>query len=87
MSQSSTTAWIAAAVAVSVVGVLLWKKNKRSFVKVGTIYKLYFFPVKSLRGIEVNEGKCTKLGFQVNGLLDRNVQICSCMALPKTAVA
>ncbi|GBN89538.1 Mitochondrial amidoxime-reducing component 1, partial [Araneus ventricosus] len=75
MSQSLTTLWIAAAVAVGVVGVMLWKKNKRSFVKVGTISKLYFFPVKSLRGIEVNEGKCTKLGFQVNGLLDRSFML------------
>ncbi|GBN61543.1 Mitochondrial amidoxime-reducing component 1 [Araneus ventricosus] len=75
MSQSLTTLWIAAAVAVGVVGVMLWKKNKRSFVKVGTISKLYFFPVKSLRGIEVNAGKCTKLGFQVNGLLDRSFMV------------
>ncbi|KAF8793676.1 Mitochondrial amidoxime reducing component 2 like protein [Argiope bruennichi] len=72
MSQNLTTLWIAAAVAVSVMGVLLWKKKKHSFVKVGTISKLYFFPVKSLRGIEIKEGKCTKQGFEVNGLLDRS---------------
>ncbi|CAL1296800.1 unnamed protein product [Larinioides sclopetarius] len=75
MSQNLKTLWIAAAVTVSVLGVLLWKKNKRSFVKVGTISKLYFYPVKSIRGIEVNGGKCTKLGLQVNGLLDRSFMV------------
>ncbi|XP_055954128.1 mitochondrial amidoxime reducing component 2-like [Argiope bruennichi] len=75
MSQNLTTLWIAAAVAVSVMGVLLWKKKKHSFVKVGTISKLYFFPVKSLRGIEIKEGKCTKQGFEVNGLLDRSFML------------
>ncbi|KAF8793675.1 mitochondrial amidoxime reducing component 2-like isoform X2 [Argiope bruennichi] len=80
MSQSWRTLWIAAAVAVSTVSVvsavgLMWKKKKRSFVRVGTVSKLYFFPVKGLKGIEVNTGKCTELGFEVNGLLDRSFML------------
>ncbi|KAF8795376.1 mitochondrial amidoxime-reducing component 1-like [Argiope bruennichi] len=75
MSQNWKSIWIVAAVAVGVVGVLVWKKKKRSFVKVGTISKLYFFPVKSLKGINVTKGECTKLGFEVDGLLDRSFML------------
>ncbi|GBM46340.1 Mitochondrial amidoxime-reducing component 1 [Araneus ventricosus] len=74
MPQIWKTVCIVAAVAVSVVGVLVWKK-KRSYVKVGTISKLYFFPVKSLKGMEVTKGKCTKLGFEVNGVLERSFML------------
>ncbi|GFS69678.1 mitochondrial amidoxime-reducing component 1 [Nephila pilipes] len=74
MPQNWTTL-IIAAVAVSLAGLLLWKKKKHSFVKVGKISKLYFFPVKSLRGMEVTHGKCTKIGFEVNGLLDRSFML------------
>ncbi|GBM46335.1 Mitochondrial amidoxime-reducing component 1 [Araneus ventricosus] len=75
MSQNWKPIWIVAAVAVGVVGVLVWKKKKRSFVKVGTISKLFFFPVKTLKGIRVTKGKCTKLGFEVDGLLDRSFML------------
>ncbi|GIY17119.1 mitochondrial amidoxime-reducing component 1 [Caerostris extrusa] len=75
MPQNWKTPLIVAAVAVSVLGVLVWKKKKRTFVKVGKISKLYFFPVKSLKGMEVKKGKCSKLGFEVNGLLDRSFML------------
>ncbi|PRD32711.1 UNVERIFIED_CONTAM: marc1 [Trichonephila clavipes] len=64
MLQNWITTSIIAAVAVGVVGILVWKKKKRSFVKVGEISKLYFFPIKSLKAMEVKRGKCTKLGFE-----------------------
>ncbi|GBM18800.1 Retrovirus-related Pol polyprotein from transposon 297 [Araneus ventricosus] len=80
MTQNWKSLWIAAAVTISAVGVasvagLIWKKKKRSFVKVGTVSKLHFFPVKGLKSIEVEKGKCTELGFEVDGLLDRSFML------------
>ncbi|CAL1301700.1 unnamed protein product [Larinioides sclopetarius] len=80
MTQNWNSFWIAAAMTISAVGVasvagLIWKKKKRSLAKVGTVSKLHFFPVKGLKSIEVNKGKCTELGFEVNGLLDRSFML------------
>ncbi|GFQ96054.1 mitochondrial amidoxime-reducing component 1, partial [Trichonephila clavata] len=75
MLQNWVTTSIIAAVAVGVAGILVWKKKKRSFVRVGEISKLYFFPIKSLKAMEVKCGKCTKLGFEVNGVLDRSFML------------
>lgn len=72
--QKLTVSWIvASALLISAAGVLLWRKKKRSYVPVGKIKKLFFYPVKSLKAVEVESGICTKLGFVVNGLLDRLV--------------
>ncbi|GIY17712.1 mitochondrial amidoxime-reducing component 1 [Caerostris extrusa] len=65
MSQNWKTPVIVAVLTASVIGALIWRKKKRTFVKVGKISKLYFFPVKSLKGVEVKKGKCTKLGFEL----------------------
>ncbi|XP_015929059.1 mitochondrial amidoxime-reducing component 1 [Parasteatoda tepidariorum] len=61
--------------AVVAVGAFIWKKKR--YVKVGCINRILFYPVKSLRGLEITEGKCTKLGLEVNGLLDRSFMIIS----------
>lgn len=72
MMHNWAATWIiASAVLLSAVGVIVWRKNKRLFVPVGRITKLFFYPVKSLKAVEVEHGICTKLGFVVNGLLDR----------------
>lgn len=71
MTKALTATWlIVPALVISAVGVFVWKK-RRSYVRVGRISKLLFFPVKSLKAVEVKSGKCTKVGFEVNGVLDR----------------
>ncbi|GIY60505.1 mitochondrial amidoxime-reducing component 1 [Caerostris darwini] len=75
MLQNWKTPVIVAVLTASVLGALIWRKKKRTFEKVGKISKLYFFPVKSLKGVEVKKGKCTKLGFEVNGILDRSFML------------
>ncbi|KAG8179098.1 hypothetical protein JTE90_005454 [Oedothorax gibbosus] len=76
MTQNWTATWIiASALLISAAGVLVWRKKKRSFVPVGKIKKLFFYPVKSLKAVEVEHGICTKLGFVVNGVLDRSFMV------------
>lgn len=75
MVVSWTPYVVASAVAVSALGILVWKQQKKNFVKVGKIAQLFFFPVKSLRAVAVSNGKCTKLGFEVDGLLDRSFML------------
>lgn len=59
--------------AVSAIGIFIWRQKKRNFIRVGKVAKLFFYPIKSLKAVEVTEGRCTKYGFEVNGLLDRYV--------------
>ncbi|XP_042906862.1 mitochondrial amidoxime-reducing component 1 [Parasteatoda tepidariorum] len=61
--------------AVAVIGTLVWKKKRRVYEKVGYVSKMFFFPVKSIKGYEVTEGKCTKFGLEVNGLLERSFML------------
>ncbi|XP_035217832.1 mitochondrial amidoxime reducing component 2-like [Stegodyphus dumicola] len=76
MSQTwKTGILLLAAVALSAAGILIWKKKKRSYVKVGKIAKILFYPVKSMKGFEITEGKCTGKGLEVNGLLDRSFML------------
>ncbi|XP_042906858.2 mitochondrial amidoxime-reducing component 1 [Parasteatoda tepidariorum] len=74
-----TTGWngwlVVPLLAIVAVGALIWKKRRRTYHKVGSVSKLLFFPMKSIQGIEVKEGKCTNLGFEVNGLLDRSFML------------
>ncbi|KAG8177672.1 hypothetical protein JTE90_012449 [Oedothorax gibbosus] len=73
MAQVSIATWlIVPALVISAVGILIWKKLHPSYVKVGTISRLFFHPVKSLKAIEVKSGKCTKIGLEVNGVLERS---------------
>lgn len=74
---SSRTVWtpyLVTTVAIaSVLSIFLLSKKKNNYEKVGKIYKLFFYPVKALKPIEVTKGRCTKFGFEVNGILDRYV--------------
>ncbi|XP_042906859.1 mitochondrial amidoxime-reducing component 1 [Parasteatoda tepidariorum] len=63
--------------AIAAMGALIWKKKQRVYQRVGHVKKILFFPMKSIRGIEVEEGKCTKLGLEVNGLLERSFMLTS----------
>lgn len=75
-SNNSLTLYVVAtALTVSVLSFLIWNKKKKNYVRVGKISKLFFYPVKSLKAVDVTQGKCTKLGFEVNGLLDRSFMI------------
>lgn len=51
-----------------------WMRRRREkfFEKVGRVSKLYFYPVKSCKGIQLTEGECTKYGVKFNGVYDRN---------------
>ena len=57
--------------AVSVLSLIILNQRKKNYVKVGKIGKLLFYPVKSLKAVEVTKGCCTKYGFEVGGFLDR----------------
>lgn len=52
-----------------------WMRRRREkfFEKVGRVSKLYFYPVKSCKGIQLTEGECTKYGVKFNGVYDRYV--------------
>ncbi|KFM81269.1 MOSC domain-containing protein 2, mitochondrial, partial [Stegodyphus mimosarum] len=76
MSQTwKTGILLLSAVALSAAGILIWKKKKRTYVKVGRIAKIIFYPVKSMKGLEITHGKCTGKGLEVNGLLDRSFML------------
>ncbi|XP_035232946.1 mitochondrial amidoxime reducing component 2-like [Stegodyphus dumicola] len=63
------------AVALSAAGILIWKKKKRTYLRVGKVAKILFYPIKSMNGIEVTQGKCTEKGLEVSGLLDRSFML------------
>lgn len=71
---SSNSSWtpyvIVTTISVSALGIYLWNRRK-NYVKVGKISSLFFYPVKSLKAVEVTKGRCTEFGFEVNGILDR----------------
>ncbi|XP_054706122.1 mitochondrial amidoxime reducing component 2-like isoform X2 [Uloborus diversus] len=75
MTSSWKTYAFASVLALTTVGVLVWRKKKKTYVKVGKISKLILYPVKSLKGVEVTHGNCAKKGFEVNGILDRQYMI------------
>ncbi|XP_035232948.1 mitochondrial amidoxime reducing component 2-like, partial [Stegodyphus dumicola] len=77
MAQTWKTYAAVSVVALGALGVFIWRKKKRTYVRVGKIAKIYFFPIKSMKGYEVSQGKCTKAGLEVNGLLDRAFMLIS----------
>ncbi|XP_015929045.1 mitochondrial amidoxime-reducing component 1-like isoform X2 [Parasteatoda tepidariorum] len=57
------------------VATFIWKKNRHTYVRVGRIKKILFYPVKSLKGIELSEAECTESGFVVHGLYERSFML------------
>lgn len=51
------------------------KKKEKQFERVGTLSALNLFPVKSCRGISLQSARCTVLGLQSNGVIDRHWMI------------
>ena len=58
-------------------GASWWMRQKRNvlFEKVGQVSKLYIYPVKSCKGIQLSEGGCTKYGIEHHGIHDRYYSI------------
>ncbi|KAK7104454.1 hypothetical protein V1264_019171 [Littorina saxatilis] len=53
-------------------GAVTRKNRRRKMVKVGTVSELNCYPIKSCRGISVQEGMCTRLGLKVGKAADRH---------------
>ena len=50
-----------------------WMRKRREtlFEKIGQVSALYFYPVKSCKGVKIDQGECTKYGIKCNGVYDR----------------
>ncbi|KAJ1157705.1 hypothetical protein NDU88_010405 [Pleurodeles waltl] len=65
----------AAVLGVGLTASWLWKKRRRSrreLRQVGVVSQLFIYPVKSCRGIPLEEAECTKLGLKHGELRDRH---------------
>lgn len=51
----------------------VWIRSSRSqsYEKVGTVAELYVYPIKSFRGLKVDEAECTPVGLKSQGVYDR----------------
>ncbi|XP_019621943.1 PREDICTED: mitochondrial amidoxime reducing component 2-like [Branchiostoma belcheri] len=55
---------------------LQWRRHrKRHYVPVGHVAKIYMYPVKCCRGLEVGEAVVTEQGLQWKGIMDRHLVI------------
>ena len=64
-------ALVSGSVAKFLFGAMTWNNRKKRLVQVGTVSQLNFYPIKSCRGFSVQRGRCTSLGLQVGGAVDR----------------
>lgn len=48
-----------------------WKRNYRNFKLVGTVSRIYIYPVKSCKGIRLTEAECLKTGMHIPEMRDR----------------
>ncbi|XP_064622339.1 mitochondrial amidoxime reducing component 2-like [Lineus longissimus] len=56
---------------------LLHKKRRpRPLEYVGTVKELYFHPIKSCRGVTLQEAECTWMGLRAHGMYDRQFLLC-----------
>ena len=60
-------ALVAGAAAKMIFGAITRMNRRQNMVKVGTVSQLNCYPVKSCRGISVEEGVCTRLGLKIAG--------------------
>lgn len=51
-----------------------WMRKRREtlFEKIGQVSALYLYPVKSCKGVKIDEGVCTKYGIRSSGVYDRS---------------
>lgn len=54
-----------------IAGYLVSKQREESYELVGHVSALYCYPIKSFRGLEVEQGECTALGMSCYGVTDR----------------
>ncbi|XP_043913716.1 mitochondrial amidoxime reducing component 2-like [Protopterus annectens] len=57
---------------VCLMGAAVLRERSRERIKVGTVSKLFIYPVKSCRGVSVAEAQCTKLGLSQGEIKDRH---------------
>ena len=62
---------VACAVGVLGVSYIFLRKDKRKYIQVGVVSKLFVHPIKSCRGLEVSEAECVALGIKSDGMMDR----------------
>uniref|UniRef100_F7GA26 Mitochondrial amidoxime reducing component 2 n=1 Tax=Macaca mulatta TaxID=9544 RepID=F7GA26_MACMU len=48
-----------------------WPRRRRRLQQVGTVAKLWIYPVKSCKGVPVSEAECTAMGLRSGNLRDR----------------
>uniref|UniRef100_A0A8C3WSE4 Mitochondrial amidoxime reducing component 2 n=1 Tax=Catagonus wagneri TaxID=51154 RepID=A0A8C3WSE4_9CETA len=48
-----------------------WPRRRRRLQQVGTVAKLWIYPVKSCKGVPVSEAECTALGLRCGNMRDR----------------
>ncbi|XP_036610494.1 mitochondrial amidoxime-reducing component 1-like isoform X2 [Trichosurus vulpecula] len=81
-SAQSRAAWLgAAALGLAVAAALgaaawstrgrRWRRRRRQLQQVGTVAQLWIYPIKSCKGVPVNEAECTELGLRRGHLRDR----------------
>ncbi|XP_078505940.1 mitochondrial amidoxime-reducing component 1-like isoform X2 [Lissotriton helveticus] len=75
LSRHRTAVLCAAALGVGLAAAWLWKSRRRSRRErrqVGVVSQLFIYPVKSFRGVALEEAECTKLGLKHGELRDRH---------------
>ncbi|XP_074118802.1 mitochondrial amidoxime reducing component 2-like isoform X1 [Sminthopsis crassicaudata] len=80
-SAQTRAAWIGAAAlglaAAATLGAAAWstrdrrRRRRRSLKQVGTVAEISIYPIKSCKGVIVNEAECTEMGLRSGNLRDR----------------
>jgi len=65
------TAVVAGFIVLAATGLAWWKKRREVYHPVGRISRLFIFPIKSCRGIELQSAECSYLGMCKNLIRDR----------------
>ena len=54
-------------------GASWWMRRRRNhlFEQIGKVSKIFIYPVKSCKGVQLTEGTCTIYGIENNGVHDR----------------
>lgn len=71
-------AWLGVAalsLAAAALGTFAWRharpRRRRRLQQVGTVAQLSIYPIKSCKGVQVNEAECTAMGLRCGRLRDR----------------
>ena len=62
---------VACAVGVLGISYIFLRRDRRKYIQVGVVSKLFVHPLKSCRGLEVSKAECVALGMTSDGVMDR----------------